>query len=180
MGSISTQYDLATLPEPRLISTASARTRGCVTAILSIGAVLGGAAFVAGLGGGDHFMAGSGAIALVVCLSVLIYLRPDDWRAWIGLAATPEGLFLVAPARKVVFAPWQDVIAIKVVRLPTGRGIVSYPRLTLRLTEEGWSLFGNLSGIKGSGPVRQYTFSALAVPAEALVEQLVGFRSLHV
>lgn len=179
MGTIATQYDLATLPEPRLISAASARSRGCAIALLLIGATLGGVAFVAGLVGGDLFMAGSGAFALVVCLSVLIYLRPDDWRAWIRLAATPGGLFLVAPKRRVVFAPWRDVIDIGIVRLPTHRGMMSYPRLTLRLSETDWSVFGNLSGIKGSGPVRHYTFGALSVTAEELVEGLAKFRAVH-
>jgi len=146
---------------------------------LLIGAVLGGTAFVAGLGRGDLFMAGSGMIALVVCLSVLIYLRPGDWRAWIRLAATPDGLFLVAPARKVVFAPWQDVIDIGIVRLPTPRGIVSYAQLTLRLSEAGWSRFGKLSGIEGSGPVRHYTLGSLAETGEALVEDLAKFRAAH-
>ena len=179
MATIRTQYDLANLPEPRFISAASARSRLCAIALLLIGAVLGAAAFVAGLGGADPFMAGGGALALVVCLAVLIYLRPDDWRAWIRLAATPEGLYLVTPVHQVVFAPWRDVIDISVVQKWTGRRIASYPQLTLRLSEEGWSKFGGTAALKGSGPVRDYTFGTLAVSAETLVDQLVGFRRAH-
>jgi hypothetical protein len=179
MATIRTQYDLAELPEPRFISAASARSRICAIALLLLGAVLGAAAFFAGLGGVDLFMAGGGALALIVCLSVLIYLRPDDWRAWIRLAATPEGLYLVTPVRKVVFAPWRDVLDIAIVRKFTGRRIVSYPQLTLRLPEEGWSKFGKTAGLKGSGPVRDYTFGSLAVSAETLVEDLANFRAAH-
>jgi hypothetical protein len=144
-----------------------------------MGVAAGGAAFFAGLVGGDPFMAGGGALALVVCLSVQIYLRPDDWRSWIRLAATPEGLYLVTPERKVVFAPWPDVVSVAIVRNWTGRAIVSYPQLTLRLSEDGWSKFGKTGALKGSGPVRDYTFGTLAVSAETLVEQLVRFHRTH-
>jgi hypothetical protein len=179
MSTIETPYDLASLPEPRFISSATARARLCAVALLLMGAAAGGAAFVAGLVGGNLFTAGGGALALVVCLSVLIYLRPDDWRAWIRLAATPEGLYLVTPMRKVVFAPWRDVLDIAVVSKWTGKRIQSYSQLTLRLSEEGWSKFGSTAALKGSGPVREYTVGSLVVSAETLVDQLVGFRRAH-
>lgn len=179
MSTIETPYDLASLPEPRFISSATARARLCAMALLLLGAAVGGTAFVAGLVGGNLFMAGGGALALIVCLSVLIYLRPDDWRSWIRLAATSEGLFVVTPVRKVVFAPWRDVIDIAVVQKWTGKRIVSYPQVTLRLSEEGWSKFGGTAAIKGRGAVREYTFGSLAVSAEPLVDQLVGFRRAH-
>lgn len=175
MRTIRTQYDLATLPEPRLISAAPFWFRCFATAVLLVGSLLGGAAFVAGRGEeGNLFMAGGGAIALVACLVVLIYLRPDDWRTWINLAATPDGLFLVTPANRVVFAPWQDVLEIGIFR-----GQSNHARLTLRLPEESWALFGKLSSITGTDPVRQYTLSALSVPGEVLVEQLCAFRTAH-
>ncbi len=179
MGPIETQNDLAKLPEPRFISGATARTRACATALLLMGVAAGGAAFVAGLVGDDAFMAAGGALALAVCLFVLIYLRPGDWRAWIRLAATPEGLYLVTPERKVVFAPWPDVLSVGVVQKWTGKSVVSYPQLTLRLSEDGWSKFGKTGALKGNGPVREYTFGTLAVSAEALVEQLVSFHRTH-
>ncbi len=179
MSTIETPYDLANLPEPRFISAASARSRLCAIALLLIGAVLGGAAFVAGLADGNLFMAGGGALALITCLSVLIYLRPDDWRSWIRLAATPGGLFVVTPVRKVVFAPWRDVLDIAVVQKWTGKAIVRYPQVTLRLSEEGWSKFGGTGALKGRGPVRDYTFGSLAVSAESLVDELAAFRAAH-
>jgi hypothetical protein len=58
----------------------------------------------------------------------------------------------------------------------THRGITSFARLTLRLPEEGWAQFGKLSSVKGSGAVRQYLLSALAMPGDALVAQLKDFR----
>jgi hypothetical protein len=175
MRTISTQYDLATLPEPRFIYTAPLWFRRFSTALLLIGGLLGGVAFVAGLAGGANlFKAAGGAVALVACLAVLVYLRPGDWRAWISLAATPQGLYLVTPKGGVVFAPWQDVLEIGIFRAQR-----TYARLTLRLPEESWSLFGRVSAIKGTGAVRQYTLSALAKPGDALVERLASFRAAH-
>jgi hypothetical protein len=179
MSTIENPYDLASLPEPRFISSATARARLCAIALLLFGAAVGGAAFVAGLAGDNLFMAGGGALALIICLSVLIYLRPDDWRSWIRLAATPDGLFVVTPVRKVVFAPWRDVLDIAVVQKWTGKRIVSYPQLTLRLSEASWSKFGGTGALKGRGPVRDYTMGTLTVSAETLVDELVGFRHAH-
>lgn len=174
MRTLSAQYDLASLPEPRLIYTAPVWFRCFGTVLLLVGGLMGGGAFVAGLGDGNLFMAGGGAIALAACLAVLIYLRPLDWRAWINLAATPHGLFLVTPSGRVVFAPWQDVLEIDVFR-----GQFYHARLTLRLPEESWARFGKLSSIKGTGAVRQYTLSGLGMPAEGLVDRLRDFRAAH-
>lgn len=175
MRTISAQYDLASLPEPRFIYTAPLWFRCFATVLLLVGGLLGGGAFVAGLGkGGNLFMAGGGAVALVACLAVLIYLRPQDWRAWINLAATPQGLFLVTPAGRAVFAPWRDVLEIDIFR-----GQSYHARLTLRLPEESWALFGKLSAIKGNGAVRQYTLSGLGIPAEGLVDRIRDFRAAH-
>lgn len=169
------QYDLASLPQPRFISSAPLWFRCFSTALLVIGGLLGGVAFVAGVvDGANLFKAAGGAMALAACLAVLIYLRPDDWRAWISLAATPKGLYLVTPKGRVVFAPWQDVLEIGLYRAQR-----TYARLTLRLPEESWALFGKLSSIKGSGAVRQYTLSALVMPGDALVERLTSFRAAH-
>jgi hypothetical protein len=153
MSTIENPYDLASLPEPRFISSATARARLCAIALLLFGAAVGGAAFVAGLAGDNLFMA--------------------------GLAATPDGLFVVTPVRKVVFAPWRDVLDIAVVQKWTGKRIVSYPQLTLRLSEASWSKFGGTGALKGRGPVRDYTMGTLTVSAETLVDELVGFRHAH-
>lgn len=172
MRSDSAQFELATLPEPRFIYSAPFWLRCFATALLVIGGLLGGAAFVAGLGHGHLPTVLGGALALGACLGVLIYLRPEDWRAWINLAATPRGLFLVTTAGRVVFAPWADVLDIAVFRAQS-----TYARLTLRLPEESWAHFGKLSSIKGTGAVRQYTLSGLGVPAEGLVDRLRDFRA---
>jgi hypothetical protein len=63
MSTIENPYDLASLPEPRFISSATARARLCAIALLLFGAAVGGAAFVAGLAGDNLFMAVSASLS---------------------------------------------------------------------------------------------------------------------
>lgn len=180
MQTIREQLDLALLPAPRFISTASAGLRWSATGFIVIGALIGVRVFIEGIAdGGKLIYLIGGPVIVAICLTVLVFGRPTDWRVWINLAGTPEGLYLVAGARRVVFVPWRDVIEIGVEKITTHRGIASYARLTLRLPEEGWAQFGNISSIKGTGAVRQYLLSALTTPGDVLVGQLEAFRNAN-
>lgn len=180
MQNIRDQRDLALLPEPRFISTAPAWLRRFAAGLLVVGALLGGSvSAVALVQGGGLFDVVGGAAVVTICLAVLLLGRPTDWRVWINLAATPEGVYLVARARRVVFVPWRDVVEIAVERLATRRGIQGFARLTLRLPEQGWARFGNISAIKGSGAERRYLLSALGTPGDLLAAKLKAFRDAY-
>ena len=181
MRTIREQRDLDSLLEPRLLWLPPLWLRRFATGLIVVGAGLGGGRFVHGLNtGGDFFAVSGGAISLVVCLSVLVRGRPDDWRSWVNLAATSDGLNLTARAKRVVFVPWRDVVEIGVKQVMVVRGgPPSHPRLTLRLPEDGWSRFGKDSGIEGSGAVRHYLLPSLGNSTEALVAQLKAFRDAH-
>jgi hypothetical protein len=90
MQNVRVQRDLASLPEPRFIYTAPTWLRVFAAGLLIIGAVMGSGIAVNGFGDGGNLMAAlGGVLAAALCLSVLVFGRPTDWRAWINLAATP-------------------------------------------------------------------------------------------
>ncbi len=164
------------LSEPRFIYAAPAWLRGFATVMLVIGTFIGGTVAVKGIGA-DHglILVFGGLVVVAICISVLVIGRPNDWRVWINLAATRNGLYLVARAHQVVFVPWSDVINIDVEqRLNT-----YFARLTLRLPEESWAQFGNTSAIAGTGVVRQYLVSAIGMQGNELVDRLNAFRDAH-
>lgn len=173
MQAIHTQRDLAGLPEPRFINAPPDWLRWFATGMLLCAAVFAGAACAVAIGNGNIFLAAGSALATGLCLAVVVYARPTDWLSWVNLAATADGLYLVAQRRRVVFVPWRDVVAISARRIA---GPHLHAELTLRLPEETWAQFGNLSGIKGSGSVRRYALSALVMPGEELVGKLTAFR----
>jgi hypothetical protein len=176
MQTIREQYDLALLPEPRFIPVVPAWLRRFMTAFFVAGALFGGAVFATMISNGDNLPgAFGGAIAVAACLLALVHGRPGDWRAWVNLAATPDGLYLVAHARRVVFVPWPDVLDIGVEPIANRY----FARLTLRLPEEAWSQFGSLSSIKGTGAVRRYLLSALTMPGDKLAAELQDFRAAN-
>lgn len=179
--SFREQGDLALLPEPRFIYSAPKWLRAFTLCILLVGAVLSGGILVQALGtDGNIWVAIWSAGALLICLVVLINGRPTDWRVWISLAASPDGLYLVGRKRRVIFVPWSDVEAIDIEQRVAYKGSGKFARLTLRLPEESWAQFGQLSSIKGSGEVRQYLLSALCMPGEELVAALREFRKTYV
>lgn len=179
MQVVREQRDLASLPEPRFICTAPPWLRRFTVGVLVGGAFIGGAIEYNGLAqdGGVISIVG-GLILVAICLSVLVLLRPSDWRAWINLAATKDGLYLVALRHRVVFIPWQDVLEIGVEELQ-GRRTVRFLRLKMRLPEDGWAAFGKTSAIKGTGDVRQYLHSAMTMPGDTLLHHLKAFRERH-
>ncbi len=175
--TIRTQKDLRLLPQPRLILTAKPWVRKLTTIFLAFGALLCSALALDVTGPSAHLYAIGATIAAIVCCSVLVLARPYDWRAWVNVAATLDGLYVTAARTRLVFVPWHDVLDIGVERMFTGKGGPrNFPRLKLRLSEADWSLFGNLSSIKGTGPVRSYIFSPVSGSAELVVEQLKAFR----
>ena len=178
---VRNQHDLTLLPEPRFFYTASTKVRWFAAALMSFGAMIGLGIMFQGIAeGGKLFPTLAGAILFAICAGVLFLARPTDWRSWISLAATPDGLYVVAGPRNVIFVPWNDVVEIGAKELATIHiGDVSYPRLRLRLPEEVWAKFGKLSSISGTGPVRDYLLSAFFSRGEVLVEQLEAFRSKH-
>lgn len=176
MRPIHGQNDLASLPEPCFICTAPTWLRWFAAGLLTVGAVMAGTVALNGLNGGRDLPVGiGGVIVAAFCLFVLLRLRPLDWRVWINLAASRDGLYLVVRARRVVFVPWADVIGLEIVR-KTGQ---PFARLTLRLPDEGWTRFGNTPGISGTGPVRRYALPSLVMPGDKLVETLNAFRAAH-
>jgi len=177
MQTIRTQKDLERLPQPRLILTAAPWVRRLATAMLAFGAAgCAGLAFNV-TGPSAHFYAAGATITAIVCAAVIIIARPYDWRAWVSVAATLDGLYVTASGTRLVFVPWDDVVDIGIVRMFTGKGGPrNFPRLKLRLSEADWSLFGNLSSIKGTGPVRSFVFSPVSGTADLTVERLKTFR----
>ncbi|NKB54951.1 MAG: hypothetical protein GKS00_01305 [Alphaproteobacteria bacterium] len=177
MQDIRTQRDLERLPQPRLIFTAKPWVRRGATGFLTLGA-LGCAAIAFDVSGpAAHYYAFGATIAAIVCLAVIVFARPYDWRAWVNVAATLDGLYITAAGTRLIFVPWQNVIDIGTERMFMVKGGPrNFPRLKLRLSEADWSLFGNLSSIKGTGPVRSYIFSPVSGSAELAVEQLKAFR----
>lgn len=70
-------------------------------------------------------------------------------------------------------------LEIGVERRAAHRGVNNFVRLTLRLPEEGWARFGNLSSITGTGAVRHHLLSAIVISGDRLAGQLVAFREAH-
>lgn len=176
MQTIRRQQDLAILSKPRFIYAAPTWLRRFAIGILVIGAFIGSSIAVRGIGADRGLLlVFGGLIVVAICISVLVLGRPNDWRVWINLAATRDGLYLVARARRVVFVPWPDVIGIDVEqKLNT-----YFARLTLRLPEKDWAQFGNTSAITGTGAVRQYLVSAIGMQGGELVDRLKAFRDAH-
>lgn len=177
MQDIRTQRDLERLPQPRLIFTAKPWVRRVATGLLALGAMLCAGAAWNVTGPGAIYYAFGATIAAIVCFAVLLYARPYDWRSWVNVAATFDGLYLTASGTRLVFVPWRDVLDIGIERVYLAKGGPrNFPKLTLRLTEADWSLFGSLSGVKGDGAVRSYIFSTVGGTAELIVDQLKTFR----
>jgi hypothetical protein len=175
--TIHTQNDLQLLPQPRLILTAKPWIRKLATIMLACGVLLCIGVALSVTGPYAHYAAIAAAIAAIVCFCVLIFARPYDWRTWVNVAATFDGLYLTAARTRLVFVPWHDVLDIGTERMDTVKGgPQNFPRLQIRLSEADWSRFGNLSSIKGTGPVRSYIFSTVSGSAEQVVEQLKTFR----
>ena len=83
---------------------------------MALPAVFGAASLAAGLWDGLSESQGDmappraviAAIALAGALGGFLVFRPQDWRNWIGFAATREGLYLPGRGRGVVFVPWAN------------------------------------------------------------------------
>ncbi len=175
--TIRTQKDLQLLPQPRLILTAKPWVRKLATLMLACGVFLCIGAALSVTGPYSHYAAIAATIAAIICFCVLVFARPYDWRAWVNVAATLDGLYLTAARTRLVFVPWHDVLDIGMERMFTAKGgPQNFPRLQIRLSEADWSLFGNLSSIKGTGPIRSYIFSSVSGSTEQVVEQLKTFR----
>lgn len=164
------------LSEPRFIYTAPSWLRRFAIVMLVIGVFIGSSVVVRSIGADRSLLlVFGGLIVVAICISVLVFGRPNDWRVWTNLAATRDGLYLVARARRVVFVPWSDVISIDVEqKLNT-----YFARLNLRLPEESWAQFGDTSAITGNGDVRQYLVSAIGMQGNELVDRLKAFRDAH-
>lgn len=178
MDGIRLRRELADLPEPRFLHVTPTWLR-CVAAMLAALCMLIGGGFgYLGFAASsiDWIAATAGLAALVAGGLVVFRVLFTDWRDWVDLAVTTDGLYLPGRGKRVVFISWSDVAAISVVRRPFLEGRLSQLKLTLRLSEESWRRFSRFARIKGNSPVRSYTLSALTASGEDLAAGIQAIR----
>jgi hypothetical protein len=145
---------------------------GLLSALLGAGVLWHGIA----AGGATLILGLVGAPVLFACFWLLTATKLADWRAWISLAATEHGLYLVGRRDRVIFVPWPDVHNIRLETRTTGSGTHDYPALTLRLPEADWSRLSRFAAVKGVGETRTLTLPVLAGPGKDLVAALGPLR----
>ncbi len=182
MDGIRLRRELADLPEPRFLHVTPTWLR-CVAATLAVLCVLigGGLGYFSYLGyvasDIDWVIAATGLAALAAGGLVIVRVLFTDWRDWIDLAVTADGLYLPGRGKGVVFISWPEVAAISVVRRPVLEGRLSHLKLTLRLPEDRWKSFSRFARIKGENPLRSYTMSALTASGEELAAGIQAIRA---
>lgn len=178
MDGIRLRRELADLPEPRFLHVTPTWLR-CVAALLAAFCLLigGGLGYIGLVAPGiDWITAASGLAALAAGGLVICRVLFTDWRDWIDLAVTSDGLYLPGRGKGVVFISWPEVAAISVVRRPWLEGRLSHLKLTLRLPEDRWKSFSRFARIKGENPMRSYTMSALTASGEELAAGIQAIR----
>lgn len=179
MDGIRLRRDLADLPEPRYLHVTPTWLRRVVAGLAGVCVLTGGAFGYFGYITSDigWAYATSGLAVLAAGGLVLFRVLFADWRDWIDLAATADGLYLPGRGKTMVFVSWLDVAAISVVRRPWLEGRLSHLKFTLRLSNDHWKSFSRLARIRGDSLVRSYSTSALTGSGEDLAAGIQATRA---
>lgn len=175
---VGTRRDLADLPEPRFLHTTPEWLRIAIVGLAGLAVLIGAVACIGSIAGpGINIpVLAAGLLAIAAGIFVLTRSNPLDWRDWINLAVTDDGLYLPDRDDHVIFVPWGDVTEISVIRRTTGNGPRSFVKLALRLPEPVWARMSRLARIAGEGVARTYTFPSLGIPGETLASEIQAFR----
>ena len=174
-----TRRDLARLPEPRALFVTPLWLRRFIAVFAVVAAVLGAGMVLRGMqaDGVNVFGVLSGLVLFVPAVWFAIAAPLADWRAWIQLAATPDGLFVAGRDGSAVFLPWREVTAITVETAYGRGGTQTHAKLRLRLDAAAAALLGPLQGVEGEGPERTYRPPILGLSGAELAEQLMAWRA---
>ncbi len=177
--AIERRRDLGDLPEPRYLQVVPLSTRWCLLGLGVLAALLGAGALWHGIeqGGYALLLGAVGAPVLVGCFWMLTKTKLRDWRAWISLAATEQGLYLVGRRERVIFVPWANVEDMSLQTRTTKGGTHDYPAFTLRMSDADWSRLSPLAAVKGRGETRTLTLGVLGGRGKELLAALRPLRA---